>query len=313
MSGDRDALHEDALKALLDHLYSRDYAFVMPGRATHARGRERRAGRSETALTDLFGWGRSLALPDLDRETATLACAAGVLESPAFGRVRSTVAVSRVGDVLHLHSMPGVDGDGIFLGPDTYRFLRWVDDVLEATGDVRTVCDIGTGSGAGAMRLASRFPQALVLGVDLNPAALVLARANAGSAGRAVQFRLGNGLADIGEPLDRVIMNPPFIADPQARLYRDGGEMLGAERALGWTVQAAGRLADRGQIILYTGAPIVEGTDILRVALADLATTASLMLTYEELDPDIFPGSLRGPAYETVDRLAAVGAVLARD
>lgn len=311
MIGHRTEARERALKALLDHLNRREYAFVMPGRSTHARGRERRSGEAKTALTDLFGWGRSLALPDLDGETARLAGAADVLESAA-GRVRATTAVSRVGDVLHLHSMPGVDGDGIFLGPDTYRFLRWVDDVLEVTGDVRTVCDIGTGSGAGAMRLATRFPQALVLGVDLNPAALVMARANAAAAECVIQFRLGSGLSEVTEVLDRVIMNPPFIADPQARLYRDGGGMLGAERALDWVIQAIDRLADRGQIIVYTGAPIVEGNDILREALENLAARSDLRLVYEELDPDIFPGSLRGAAYESVDRLAAVGAVLAR-
>lgn len=312
MAGDQFEPRQEALKALLDHLYGRNYGFVMPGRSTHARGRAHRPGQAITALTDLFGWGRPLALPDLDRETAALARAAGVIESAGFGQIQSSLAVSRVGDCLHLHSMPGVDGDAVFLGPDTYRFLRWVDDTLEMTGDVRVVCDIGTGSGAGAMRLATRFPQALVLGLDLNPSALNLATANAAAAGLSVQFQVTSGLADVAGPLDRIIMNPPFIADPQARLYRDGGGMLGAERALDWVTQGIDRLGDRGQIILYTGAPIVEGTDILRDALGELAARSALRMTYEELDPDIFSGSLRGAAYETVERLAAVGAVLTR-
>lgn len=303
---------ELALQALLAHLYAHDYDFVMPGRSTHARGRDRRAGQANTALTDLFGWGRPLALPDLDPETARLAQAAQMLESVGSGQVRSTRAVSRLGGLLHLHSMPGTQDDAVFLGPDTYRFLRWVDDMLDVAGDVRTVCDIGTGSGAGALRLSSRFPQALVLGVDLNPAALTLAQANAAAAGRCVRFRTSDGLSEVGEPLDRVIMNPPFIADPEARLYRDGGALLGAERAVEWVGQAVSRLTDRGQIILYSGAPIVEGSDLLRDALADQAARSGLDLVYEELDPDIFPGTLRGAAYGTVDRLAAVGAVLAR-
>jgi hypothetical protein len=35
-------------------------------------------------------------------------------------------------------------------------------------------------------------------------------------------------------------------------------------------------------------------------------------MTYEELDPDVFGGMLRRPAYDDVERIAAVGAVIRR-
>jgi hypothetical protein len=60
---------------------------------------------------------------------------------------------------------------------------------------------------------------------------------------------------------------------------------------------------------LYTGAPIVEGVDVLREGLLALAATAGASLAYEELDPDVFGDELDGAAYAHVDRIAVIGAV----
>ena len=56
----------------------------------------------------------------------------------------------------------------------------------------------------------------------------------------------------------------------------------------------------------------IDGRDVVRSALEELATEADLELGYEEIDPDVFAGVLRDPAYAEVERIAAVGAVLSR-
>ena len=95
-----------------------------------------------------------------------------------------------------------------------------------------------------------------------------------------------------------------------SRTYRDGGGDLGTRLAVDWVREAADRLAPGGRIVLYTGAPVVDGQDRVRAALSQLADQRGFTLRYDEIDPDVFGGTLRQPAYRTVDRIAAVGAVL---
>lgn len=78
-----------------------------------------------------------------------------------------------------------------------------------------TAVDIGTGSGALAVTLAARCPQAAVHAVDLSPAALAVARRNAAAQQARVTFYQG----DLAEPLlaagvraALVMANLPYIA-----------------------------------------------------------------------------------------------------
>jgi len=49
----------------------------------------------------------------------------------------------------------------------------------------------------------------------------------------------------------------------------------------------------------------------VRAALADLTRRRGARLVYEEIDPDVFGASLARPSYAEVERIAAVGAVIA--
>ncbi len=113
-------------------------------------------------------------------------------------------------------------------------------------------------------------------------------------------------------PADLIIANPPFIAGDGDRTYRDGGDMLGARLSLDWASQGAARLAPGGRFVLYTGSAIVDGRDGLREALVSRLDPSCHDLSYEELDPDIFGGQLASKAYENVERIAAIGAVIRR-
>jgi len=80
------------------------------------------------------------------------------------------------------------------------------------------VADLGTGSGAIALALASERPQAQVVATDASVDALAVARRNAQRLGIAnVRFVQGDWLAPLtGERFALVVSNPPYIeaADP---------------------------------------------------------------------------------------------------
>jgi SAM-dependent methyltransferase len=88
--------------------------------------------------------------------------------------------------------------------------------------------DIGTGTGTGAFFLASRYRSAEVVGIDLSPEMIALAKAKAASRDGTVRFEV----ADIatfrpGTAFDLILMMnmPPFF-DQVARLLAPGGYVV---------------------------------------------------------------------------------------
>jgi release factor glutamine methyltransferase len=81
------------------------------------------------------------------------------------------------------------------------------------------ILDLGTGSGAIALALASEWPEAQVTATDVSDAALAVARKNAealGLAGR-VRFVSGDLFAAVpGERFDVVVSNPPYVPEADA-------------------------------------------------------------------------------------------------
>jgi len=149
-----------------------------------------------------------------------------------------------------------------------------VEAVLElARRDPRPwrVVDVGTGSGAIALSLARYLPDGSeVYATDISPAALAVARENAGRLGLTVRFLAGDLLRPLldspgllGDGFDAVISNPPYIptgllaglpADVrhEPRLALDGGEDgLAVYRPL--IDQAAGVLKRGGLLAVEIG------------------------------------------------------------
>jgi release factor glutamine methyltransferase len=93
----------------------------------------------------------------------------------------------------------------------------------------RAVLDLGTGSGAVALAIACERPLAHVVGVDVSPGALGVARENARAlALRNATFRLGSWFDAVpDERFDVVVSNPPYVADGDPALAA-----LAAEPAL---------------------------------------------------------------------------------
>ncbi|QYF87079.1 methyltransferase [Brevundimonas sp. PAMC22021] len=300
---------EEALVSLLRELKAEDYRFIMPTPSTHGRVRRRRDAVDADVLRDVFGWSRPFRAEQMPEPLLHLMKQADVLRAAENDRLCATIRVSSVDERLHAHSAPTNDEDAVFLGPDSYRYVRLLHQELGRRPAIRSGLDVGAGAGVGALTLAASAPDARVQGSDINPKALRCLRANALAAGLDVEAVEGSGVAGTGA-FDLICSNPPFIADDTGRTYRDGGEDLGAALALDWARQALPRLTDGGRFILYTGSAIVSGEDRVRDALQALANDADMTLAYEEIDPDIFGGTLSQPAYSEVERIAAVGAVI---
>ncbi len=155
---------------------------------------------------------------------------------------------------------------------------------------VQRVLDLGTGSGALAVALATEFPEARVTALDLAPEALALARENARRLG--VQARLAGIRGDLWAPLKPgphfqiIVSNPPYIPtaelerlppeirDHEPRLALDGGaDGLATIRRL--TADAHHYLAPGGLLALEVGEGQAAATQALLTATGAYAETGS--------------------------------------
>jgi SAM-dependent methyltransferase len=303
-----DADPDAALLALLGSLRDRDYRFVTPTPASHARVIARPGRRVARGLADIFGWSLPFDAGVLEPDLLNLLVVADMVES-AGPRLRARCRVSTVHGHSFLHSAyPTEDRDAVFFGPDSYRFADFIRGRPRGCDGARIV-DIGTGAGVGAIVAAAACPQARVTMTDINPKALRFARINAAFAGVEAEFVEGDGLDAVRGGIDVALANPPYIIDPSGRAYRDGGDMHGGQLSLDLACEAAARLNPGGRLLLYTGSAIVDGRDPLREALERSMAASGCTLDYDELDPDVFGEELEQPHYADVDRIAVIGAV----
>lgn len=97
--------------------------------------------------------------------------------------------------------------------PETERLVELALERLPEDRPLQ-VADLGTGSGAIALALASERPLAQVLATDMSPQALAVAAENAGRHELVnVRFEHGSWYAALGhERFDLIATNPPYIA-----------------------------------------------------------------------------------------------------
>lgn len=303
------AEQDQALSDLLQALAGRTYRFITPTPATHASYVQRLPQPAAPDLRGIMGWSQPFSWDhDPDGDIVVLLEAAGALETDAQGIMRSLVRVSSLDDHLFLHSgFPTTQADAVFFGPDSYRYASFLRAELPRLNPRRRVVDIGAGTGVGATVAASLLPGARITMTDINPEALRFARINADFNGVKAEFIEASSLDALQGEIDCIIANPPYIADPAQRAYRDGGGLHGGEISLAWTKAAATRLTTGGAYLLYTGSAIVDGEDHLKHAVIDALD--GFEVSYRELDPDVFGEELEQPAYAGVERIAIVGLV----
>jgi methylase of polypeptide subunit release factors len=216
----------------------------------------------------------------------------------------------RARTLVHALGLPDGQRRQRFPRPDTIRFADFIVGELRRRADVSRLVDIGTGAGVGGIIAAAELDAPVVQLADINKVALSHARVNAAFAGIKVETLISDGVGSVEEGFDLAISNPPFIFEEDAPAYRQGGGMHGAELSRDWTLSAARKLAPGGRVLLYTGSAIVGGQDALRSALEEELPKLGCTMSWRELDPDIFGEELEKPAYQDVDRIAAIGAVV---
>jgi release factor glutamine methyltransferase len=298
-----------ALVALGKTLRLRGYRFVAITPTTHRRVLNRPEGAA--TLESIFGWNRQFDREAVDPVIFDLLQKAQALEA-ATSQFKSRVRFATIGDLLFVHSsFPTADPDAVFLGPDTYRFVRLLRASLAdvtTSGPLRII-DIGCGSGAGGI-FATRFLTARTEPVlaDINHRALAFSAINAIlNDVPSTQTVFSDIFKGIEGGADIIMANPPYLIDEDRRLYRHGGGDLGISVALRIAQQSLDRLAPGGRLILYSGTPILDGADPFFDSLRPLLQLHAREYSYEEIDPDVFGEELDRHAYANTDRIAAVG------
>lgn len=187
-------------------------------------------------------------------------------------RFRELVARRAAGEpVAYLVGTRGFWRFDLAVGPDTLIPRPETELLVELAlariapqGPVR-VADLGTGSGAIALAIASERPRATVVATDASAGALEAAGRNARSLSvHNVGFRHGDWFAPLaGERFDLVASNPPYIADDDAHLAQgdlrfeprdalaSGADGLDAIRAI--VAGAPAHLRDGGWLLVEHG------------------------------------------------------------
>jgi SAM-dependent methyltransferase len=291
------------LASLGTYLASQHYQFTTVSPATHARMLQRNGTRIGISLRDIFGWNLPFSVGTLPHAALELMRLGGLV-TERDGLLRSAVRFATLGDRLYAHdAFPTTAPDSVFFGPDTYRFVAAMRRHLLPCD---LLVDLCCGSGAGGLEASLDRAERVVL-ADINPKALAFAAANRLLArDRTTLLQQGDLLEGIDERPDAIIANPPYFADPLERVFRDGGGDLGTGLSLRIVREALAHLAPGGQLLLYTGTPVIGGVDLFAAAALPLAYAARANVIYEEIDPDIFGDELENPAYRAVERIAAV-------
>lgn len=172
--------------------------------------------------------------------------------------------------------------------PDTETLVDWALEVLSPRALARPrVLDLGTGSGAIALALRHRCPQAEVVAVDISPAALAVARANGERLGLAVDWRASDWWSALdGERFDLIVSNPPYIAEDDPHLpglhheprgaLTPGGDGMEAYRRILAGVPA--HLLPGGHVLLEHGWQQAQAVSVqlIRAGLIEIRTRRDL-------------------------------------
>jgi methylase of polypeptide subunit release factors len=204
----------------------------------------------------------------------------GLLAASGPGRVISPWMFGRADDLLVLYD------DQIHGGDAVMGLSHTTSDLCRAALPARRVggvLDIGCGAGTAALLCAARAER--VVGTDINPRAVTLARINAHINGVTnAEFRAGDLFAPVaGETFDLVVSQPPFLAQPdgvaaQTKLH---GGARGDELPLRLLRELPPHLAPTARAVVLVEWPVIDGEPVERRVRAVLPQADARVLQIE--------------------------------
>jgi release factor glutamine methyltransferase len=123
-----------------------------------------------------------------------------------------------------------------------------------------SVVDIGTGSGAVALALKDERPDLTVVGIDVDPDALDVARENGRRLGLDVEFVLGDLLGGVARDFDAVLSNLPYVPEgvglePEIASYEPPGALFAGPDGLDLMRRLMPMIAGVRLVALEVGLP----------------------------------------------------------
>jgi release factor glutamine methyltransferase len=183
-----------------------------------------------------------------------------------------------VGEAAFRHLTLSVDKRVLIPRPETELLV----ELVMARVPSGTIADVGTGSGAVAIALATEGEYARVIATDVSADALEVAKGNAARysdrATAALEFRLGSLLQPLaGESLDAIVSNPPYVAEnemeslpPEVRDWEPALALSGGKEGLDATV---GIIAGAPDILVRGGLIALEVDSRRAERAADILKT----------------------------------------
>ncbi|MFB9749095.1 peptide chain release factor N(5)-glutamine methyltransferase [Leifsonia shinshuensis] len=172
-------------------------------------------------------------------------------------------------------------GPGVFVPrPETEQVVQFAIDALRAVPSAEPVgVDLGTGSGAIALAMATEVPHARVYAVEKSPEAFAWTRRNVEAVGaanlQAVLGDLADALPELDGTVDVVISNPPYVPDdaiprdPEVRLFDPAAALYGGADGLD-LVRVISGVARR--LLRPGGTLVLEHGELQGAQIRDLLT-----------------------------------------
>lgn len=178
----------------------------------------------------------------------------------AFARRLAGEPIAHITGQREFWSLPlAVNNSTLIPRPDTEVLVESVLELFaqDAIGHTRHCLDLGTGTGAIVLALASEKPEWQFLGVDYSADAVALAENNRSALGfNHVRMQLSNWFAQIpAQQFDVIVSNPPYIDAQDVHLHQ--GDLRFEPRS---ALVAANRgLADIEEIVQMSRTFLHEG------------------------------------------------------
>ncbi|MFZ4894527.1 peptide chain release factor N(5)-glutamine methyltransferase [Plantibacter sp. Mn2098] len=178
-------------------------------------------------------------------------------------------------------SMELAVGPGVFVPrPETESVVQFAIDALRAVPSEHPIgVDLGTGSGAIALAMATEVPHAQIHATENSVEAFIWTKQNFRESGadnaRLVFEDLANAFHDLDGTVDVVISNPPYVPDdaiprdPEVRLHDPAAALYGGPDGLDVVREVS---ATAARLLHPGGTLIIEHGELQGAAIRDILT-----------------------------------------